>query len=129
MDEIYRADAYHSLSIEGYVVSDALIKRVRSGNRNPDRHEGDRPNRDALAARGYWRAFQAVKANVKIIGGATAGKLVRTAHRAWYRELFQPYVASGLIPATALAGYRNGAVYLRTSRYVPPRPEVVNGQR
>jgi Uncharacterized conserved protein len=30
-----------------------------------------------------------------------------------------------LIPAGALAGYRNDAVYLRTSRYVPPRSEAV----
>jgi fido (protein-threonine AMPylation protein) len=126
VDAIYQADAYHSLSIEGYLVSDALIEPVRSGNWNPDRHDGDRQSRDALAARGYWQAFQAVKTNVsEIIGGSNAGKLVRTAHRAWYRELFQPCVSAGLIPATALAGYRNAAVYLRTSRYVPPRPEAV----
>ena len=40
-------------------------------------------------------------------------------------ELFQPCVAAALIPAGALAGYRNGAVYLRTSRYVPTRWEAV----
>jgi Fic family protein len=34
-------------------------------------------------------------------------------------------VTAGLIPAGALAGYRNDAVYLRTSRYVPPRWESV----
>ena len=32
VDEIYRHDAYHSLSIEGYVVSPALIERVRQEN-------------------------------------------------------------------------------------------------
>ena len=48
-----------------------------------------------------------------------------TAHKNWYGELFQPCVAGGLIPAGALAGYRNDAVYLRTSRYVPPRWEAV----
>jgi Fic family protein len=51
--------------------------------------------------------------------------LVRSAHRQWYRELFQPSVAAGLIPTTALAGYRNEFVFLRTSRYVPPRWEAV----
>src|SRR5208283_4377106 len=61
----------------------------------------------------------------KIITGTNAGALVRTAHRDWYRELFQPSVAAGLVPATALAGYRNDAVFLRTSRYVPPRWEAV----
>ena len=39
--------------------------------------------------------------------------------------MFQPCVSAGLIPAKALAGYRNDAVYLRTSRYVPPRWEAV----
>ncbi len=126
VDDIYRADAYHSLSIEGYSVSVALIERVRAGNWNPDHHDDDRQSRDALAARGYWQAFQAVKANVgDIIGGANAGALVRTTHREWYRELFQPSVAAGLLAPGALAGYRNDAVYLRTSRYVPPRCEAV----
>ena len=50
---------------------------------------------------------------------------MRTTHRDWYRELFQPCVAAGLLRAGALAGYRNDAVYLRTSRYVPPRWEAV----
>ena len=126
VDDIYRADAYHSLSIEGYSVSAALVERVRAGDWDPDRHDDDRQNRDALAARGYWQAFQVVKANVgDIIGGANAGALVRTAHRDWHRELFQPCVAAGLLTPGALAGYRNDAVYLRTSRYVPPRWEAV----
>jgi len=79
-----------------------------------------------LAARGYWQAFGRVKQTVvQVIAGANAGALARTAHREWYRELFQPCVAAGLIEAGALAGYRNDAVYLRTSRYVPPRWEAV----
>lgn len=126
IDDIYSSDAYHSLSIEGYSVSAALIDRVRAGSWNPDNHEDDKQSRDALAARGYWQAFQAVKGNVAaIIGGSNAGTLVRNSHREWYRELFQPCVTAGLIPPAALAGYRNDAVYLRTSRYVPPRWEAV----
>jgi hypothetical protein len=79
-----------------------------------------------LAARGYWQAFQQVRENVaRIIAGEAAARLVRTSHRDWYRELFQPCVVAGLIPAAAMAGYRNNAVYLRTSRYVPPRWEIV----
>jgi fido (protein-threonine AMPylation protein) len=126
VDEIYQSDAYHSLSIEGYRVTPALIERVRSGDWNPESNDADRQNRDAMAARGYWQAFQAVKKSVEqIIGGANAGALVRTTHRDWYRELFQPSVAAGIIPADALAGYRNDFVFLRTSRYVPPRWEAV----
>jgi fido (protein-threonine AMPylation protein) len=126
VDDIYKSDAYHSLSIEGYSVTPTLIDRVQRGDWNPDHHDDDRKNRDVLAARGYWQAFQVVKASVaEIIAGANAGALVRTAHKDWYGELFQPCVSAGLIPAAALAGYRNDAVYLRTSRYVPPRWEAV----
>lgn len=126
VDDIYKSDAYHSLSIEGYSVTPALIERVQRGNWDPQHHDEDRKNHDALAARGYWQAFQKVKGSVaEIIGGANPGALARTAHKGWYRELFQPCVAAGLIPAGALAGYRNDAVYLRTSRYVPPRWEAV----
>ncbi|MCU1297155.1 MAG: filamentation induced by cAMP protein Fic [Acidobacteriaceae bacterium] len=126
VDDIYKSDAYHSLSMEGYSVTPALVDRVQRGDWNPDHHGDDRKNRDALAARGYWQAFQVVKASVaEIIAGANPGALARTAHKDWYGELFQPCVTAGLIPATALAGYRNDAVYLRTSRYVPPRWEAV----
>lgn len=126
VEEIYQSDAYHSLSIEGYSVTPELIERVRSGNWDPEIHDSDRKNHDALAARGYWQAFQAVKANVaQIVNGTEPGALVRTSHREWYRELFTPCVTAGLISASALAGYRNDAVYLRTSRYVPPRWEAV----
>lgn len=126
VDGIYRSDAYHSLSIEGYSGTPALIERVRQGNWDPEHHEDDRRNRDALAARGYWQAFQVVKGAVeKVIGGDNPGALARAAHRGWYRELFQPCVAAGLIEPGVLAGYRNIPVYLRTSRYVPPRWEAV----
>ncbi|HEV2494506.1 MAG TPA: Fic family protein [Terriglobia bacterium] len=126
VDDIYKSDAYHSLSIEGYSVTPALVERVREGGWDPEHHDDDRKSRDALAARGYWQAFQSVKGTVaEIIAGGNPGALARAAHRDWYRELFQPCVAAGIIPAGALAGYRNDAVYLRTSRYVPPRWEAV----
>lgn len=126
VDEVYKNDAYHSLSIEGFRVSPELIERVMSGKWDPRHHEADRQNRDALAARGYWQAFQRVKLSVsKALGGENAGVIVKDDHREWYRELFEPSVASGLIAASALAGYRNDAVYLRNSRYVPPRWEAV----
>jgi hypothetical protein len=40
--EAFVADAYHSLSIEGYRVSTELIERVRRGAWNPDEHPKDR---------------------------------------------------------------------------------------
>jgi len=126
VDEIYRTDAYHSLSIEGYSVTPGLVERVRQGGWDPEHDAGDRKNRDALAARGYWQAFQLVKKEVeKVITGESPAALARTTHNAWYRELFQPCVTAGLLEPGALAGYRNVPVFLRGSRYVPPRWEAV----
>ena len=126
VEEVYKTDAYHSLSIEGYRVSLELIERVRSGNWNLDQLGGDQEERNALAARGYWQAFQLVRDDVgKVIAGADVGPLVSEGHRAWYRELFQPSVAAGIIKAEALAGYRNDAVFIRNSIHVPPRWEAV----
>ena len=126
IDGLYPSDAYHSLSIEGYQVSAELIEGVRSGDWNPDVDDVDRENRDALAARGYWQAFQLVKKAVaKIIGGENPAVLVRKVHQDWYRELFQPSVAAGLLERSALAGYRNDSVFIRGSRHVPPRWEAV----
>jgi Fic/DOC family/Protein of unknown function (DUF1488) len=126
VDDIYRTDAYHSLSIEGYSVTPGLVERVRQGGWDPENDPGDRRNRDALAARGYWQAFQLVKKEVeKVIAGENPAALARTAHNDWYRELFQPCVTAGLLEPGSLAGYRNVPVYLRGSRYVPPRWEAV----
>lgn len=126
VDSIYQNDAYHSLSIEGYGVTTALIERVRTGDSDPERSEEDRRSADALAARGYWQAFQAVEQAVhKVLTGASPGNVARLTHRDWYRALFQPFVAAGVLPAQALAGYRRGPVYVRGSRHVPPRWEVV----
>lgn len=126
VDGIYQSDAYHSLSIEGYRVTPDLIRRVRAGGWNPDVHAEDRKSRDALAARGYWQAFRLVRQAIEeIIKGGNPGGLARAAHREWYVELFQPCVTAGLIAASDLAGYRNDAVYLRGSRHVPPRREVL----
>jgi hypothetical protein len=64
VEEAYVTDAYHSLSIEGYRVTQELIERVRSGSWNPEAHEQDREQTNAMAARGYWQAFQVVEKSI-----------------------------------------------------------------
>lgn len=126
VDEIYLTDAYHSLSIEGYRVSEALIERVRSGNWDPETNRKDKEYADALAARGYWQAFQAVKKSVeKVLNKNAPGEVADKDHSIWYRELFAPGVSAGLLGASDLAGYRNQPVYIRKSRHIPPRCEAV----
>src|SRR3970282_912126 len=74
VDDLYVNDAYNSLSIEGYKVSAELIERVRTGVWNPETNNNDRENHNALAARGYWQAFQAVKQTVgRVLDGENAG--------------------------------------------------------
>lgn len=126
IEELYTTDAYHSLSIEGYRVNPELIERVRSGNWNPDTNEEDRNHRGAMAARGYWQAFQSVQGSIgKILDGENAGLTVSADHGAWYRELFAPSVAAGILRAGDLAGYRSAPVYIRHSKYVPPNREAI----
>ena len=126
VEALYVNDAYNSLSIEGYRVSNELIERVRSGAWNPDAIIGDREQHDALAARGYWQAFQSVRHSIeKVLQQESAGTVALTDHATWYRELFAPSVTAGIVKASEPAGYRHGPVYIRASKYVPPRPEAV----
>ena len=126
VEEAYSADAYHSLSIEGYRVSPELIERVRRGDYNPEAHAGDRSQRDAMAARGYFEAFQVVKGSVEqVLRGANPGEVVDRDHTEWCRALFAPSVRAGLVRAADLAGYRNDQVYIRGSMHVPPPREAV----
>ena len=126
VEEIYVTDAYHSLSIEGYRVSAELIERVRSGTWNPDSDEQDRERRNALAARGYYDAFQAVKQSVeKVLKRENAGIIAGNDHADWYAQLFGPSVTAGILRPGDLAGYRNGPVYIRNSLHAPPSREAV----
>ncbi|NNM73913.1 Fic family protein [Enterovirga aerilata] len=120
VDGQYVADAYHSLSIEGYKVTPELIEKIRRGDWNPERIEADREQRDALAAKGYADCFALVRTAVAdILGGADAAALVLDRHMAWFRAMFQPSVAAGLFDDERLGGYRRHFIYLDGSRYVP----------
>ena len=126
VSDAYVTDAYHSLSIEGYRVSPALIDRVRSGDWNPETDERDREHRDALAARGYWLAYQEVlKSLSAVLKGENPGAVADEDHGAWYRALFAPSVTAGLLRPADLAGYRGGSVFIRRSMHVPPSSEAV----
>lgn len=126
VEESYVTDAYHSLSIEGYRVSAELIERVRAGGWKPDASEKDRELLNALAARGYWQAFQQVKASLKrVLEGPNPGTVADDDHESWHRELFAPCVTAGVLRPADLAGYRNGPVYIRRSRHVPPNRDAV----
>jgi hypothetical protein len=125
LEDIYVHDAYNSLSIEGYQVSPELIERIRRGDWNPNEPR-DAREKDAMSAKGYLEAFNAVKKSIAdIFAGRPAGNIVDRDLQSWYRALFSPSVAMGLASAASLAGYRAGPVYIRGSQHVPPSREVV----
>ena len=121
------ADAYHSLSIEGYHVTADLIEKVRNGAWDP---EGvDRQQRDAMAAKGYFEAYKLVKDFIPRTLRQQAKQAglrgLREALSAWYLALFSPSVQAGLLEPSDLAGWRNNQVFIRGALQVPPARQAV----
>jgi len=86
VDQLYTTDAYHSLSIEFYKVTIGLIEKIRSGDWDLETNEEDKKQRDAMAAKGYWQAVQAVKRSiVKILNGSNPGETADLDHPEWHR--------------------------------------------
>ena len=122
-DEVLLED-YKDLPVRA--ITRALIERVRRGAWGPGQDKADPDLENALAARGYWLAFQAVKSSVRrVLDGANPGEVVDQDHGGWYRELFAPQVAAGLVKPENLAGYRTAPVFLRGSRHVPLNADAV----
>ena len=61
----------------------------------------------------------------RVLPAENAGQVADEDHGTWYRELFAPSVAVGLLERADLAGYRNGQVHIRKSMHVPPNHEAV----
>lgn len=126
VEEIYKDDAYNSLSIEGYQVTHELIERVKNQRWDPEKNELDNNIKNAMAARGYFDAFQEVKNCItKIISGENAREVVENNLQNWYQKLFGPSVKAGIISAESLFGYRNERVFIKNSRHTPPSKEAV----
>lgn len=124
--EKYVQDAYNSLSIEGYQVTEGLIKKVQQEKWHPELDQSDRQQYNALAARGYYEAFLEVKNSVeKIIKGGESGHIVTKDLPRWFQQLFRPLVQAGILSATDLFGYRRQQVYIRSSRHTPPPKEAL----
>ena len=124
--DIFVHDAYHSLSIEGFKVSDALISKVANGNWNPEADEQDAATVNALAARGYRNAFDGVMNSIgKILDGGDLEAILRKDHRDWFTRMFQPHVQAGVLQAVDLMGYRRSNVFISNSRHVPPAADQV----
>ena len=60
-----------------------------------------------------------------MVEGENPGTVAEEEHRTWYRDLFAPGVATGLVRAADLAGYRNVPVHVQRSMHAPPSPPAV----
>jgi len=126
MEATYVKDSYNSLSIEGYKITEGLLERVRSGNWNPDKEEEDKERKDALAARGYYQAYELLKQGVKdCFSGQAPAQLYVKGHQDWHFQLFEPCIRAGIVKATDLLGYRRSQVYIRNSMHTPLNPDAV----
>jgi Fic family protein len=120
----YVADAYHSLSIEGYRVTPELIERVRDGQWNPD--GADKAEKNAMAAKGYFDAHTLDTADVlQGLRGERPGTLFRRRLSDWYRALWGASVQAGILKPEDLAGYRNEQVFIANALHVPVSKEAV----
>ncbi|MCF6309160.1 MAG: Fic family protein [Sulfurimonas sp.] len=127
LNEKYTQDAYHSLSIEGYKVTTELIEKMKNGNWNPVQNIEDKETRDALAAKGYYEAFEELKSNILtyLTSKEHIEDNIQDLQSKLYRKLFLPSVQANILKAKDLIGYRNSAIYLRGSEHVPPPKEAV----
>ncbi|MFV1985539.1 MAG: Fic family protein [Thiohalomonadales bacterium] len=124
INELYVSDAYNSLSIEGYKVTSDLIERVSTGDWSPETIEKDNKIKDALAARGYYGAFN------HVIDSVTAAHnkedlnyLIDVGLTQWVTSLFKPRVVAGIVSELDIVGFRKGPIYIRGSNHVPPASE------
>ena len=126
MDATYIKDSYNSLSIEGYKITEGLLERVRSGNWDPKNDEQDKERKNALAARGYYQAYQMLRESIaSVFAGNSPTEVYVKEHQGWHFQLFEPCIRAGILKASDLVGYRTHQVYIRNSMQVPLNPDAV----
>ncbi len=116
IDDVYTNDAWNSLAIEGYQASEELIEEIHNGT-------SDANSRDAMAAKGYWNAFQSVRKTVKTSLERGEPVSVRDTLSDWYQNLFEPSVDAGILKRSQVIGYRSHPVFIRAASHVPPALE------
>lgn len=126
MDATYIKDSYNSLSIEGYKITEGLLEKVQSGNWDPKNDEQDKERKNALAARGYYQAYQMLRESIaSVLDGKSAAEVYVKDHQGWHFQLFEPCIRAGILKASDLVGYRTHQVYIRNSMHVPLNPDAV----
>jgi Fic family protein len=114
-------DTYHSTTIEGYRVTHEHVRAVLAGAAldSPDRAETER----LMALKGYSHAFERTLSSMSEAGGGV--QVSEALVLDLFVELWGPSVDAGIMTAADLRGWRQAAVYIRGSDYVPPAPGKV----
>ncbi|HVY53876.1 MAG TPA: cell filamentation protein Fic, partial [Gammaproteobacteria bacterium] len=108
LEKIYVNDAYNSLSIEGYEVTENLIKQIAENKWSPEQSVDDKNQLNAMAAKGYLQAFKAVKQSIeRIFLNENPGDIIKEDLHKWYAALFSAVVRAGILEPQHLAGYRS----------------------
>ena len=123
----YATDAYNSLTIEGYQVTEKLVERSQ---RQLVKTKQDSPTAQdtAMAARGYSLAFNKVKTSVEqVLKQKPAGEVAAQRLQRWQQALLKPHTNGngGQAENREAARYRRKQVLSNIPRHHPPKQEAV----
>lgn len=124
-EQTKKMDTYHSSTLEGYRVTQEEIQALLDGRTlltaDVMREEVERK----MALKGYLEAHQFIlrtlAENLK-----TRQPITELIIREVYAHLLSHTVDAGLLTKEQLVRYRNDAVYIRSSRHIPPSYQKVN---
>lgn len=117
LDKVVVNDTYHSLTIEGYTVTRALLEYLKNEKTKEQDFDVDLKNR--LAAKGFMNALAYIRNLMKIkhsINEQISYKL--------FQELWKPSINAGLMKSQ-FDVYRKHMVAIKGAQYVPPSHEKV----
>ncbi len=112
-------DTYHSSTIEGYRITPEEIQMLMDGRETTSIGNNREEIERRMALKGYLDAHHFVLQSIKNDFKKNV-PLTELLIREIYAHLFSPSVEAGLLSKAQLTQYRNDAVYIRHSRFVPP---------
>ena len=118
LEELIVEDTYHSLTIEGYTVTRALIEYLKDQEQMTEVFPEDLRNQ--LAAKGFMNALAYIKELNK--GKYTVNEQISYK---LFQELWKPSINAGTVKAQ-LDTYRKHMVAIRGAQYVPPNHEKLS---
>mgnify|MGYP001280499106 CR=1 FL=1 len=117
IDGIITDDAYHSLTIEGYTVTKALISYLAENDENTA-EQFPQDLRNQLAAKGFMNVLTYIKKLISSSFSINERLVARL-----FEELWKPSMSADIVSPTDI--YRKHMVTIRGALHVPPAYEKV----